>query len=193
MVNGTMKTDATQVTDGKLKTVSLVVDGLSLTKGTDYSVSVTATNSIGESEPVMGTLTVPSEFICVLFCCLRHCMYLCISSRVHDVIIQHNSPLADRPSITSPPTELPPNSTSPCCSGVKLNLARPVDLSDISVTLGVNGGPSEMARGGDLNLTGDILYISGLQAGTDYTGTVTISNIFGSTMQQITLKPLLGE
>jgi hypothetical protein len=158
MVNGLEKTDTTQVTDGKLKTVSLVVDGLSLTKGTDYSVSVTATNSIGESEPVMGTLTVPNP-----------------------------------PSITSPPTELPPNSTSPCCSGVKLNLARPQDVSDVRVSLSVNGGPYEMVRSGDLTLTGDILYISGLQAGTDYTVTVDISNIFGSTMRQITLKPLLGQ
>ena len=63
MITDLMRTDSTPVTDGKLKTVSLVVDGLSLTKGTDYSVSVTATNSIGESKPVMGTLSVPSECV----------------------------------------------------------------------------------------------------------------------------------
>ena len=70
MVNGLNITDSTQVTDGKLKTVSLVVDGLSLTKGTDYSVSVTATNSIGESEPVMGTLSVPSECVSLFMLCV---------------------------------------------------------------------------------------------------------------------------
>ena len=40
--------------------VSIVVGNLNLTKGTDYEVSVTATNSIGTSGPVTGTLSVPS-------------------------------------------------------------------------------------------------------------------------------------
>ena len=38
--------------------VSIDVGNLNLTKGTDYEVSVTATNSIGKSEPVTGTLHV---------------------------------------------------------------------------------------------------------------------------------------
>ena len=43
--------------------VSIDVGNLTLTKGTDYDVSVTATNSIGTSEPVTGTLSVPSECV----------------------------------------------------------------------------------------------------------------------------------
>ena len=43
--------------------VSIDVGNLNLTKGTDYDVSVTATNSIGTSEPVTGTLSVPSECV----------------------------------------------------------------------------------------------------------------------------------
>ena len=43
--------------------VSIDVGNLNLTKGTDYNVSVTATNSIGTSEPVTGTLSVPSECV----------------------------------------------------------------------------------------------------------------------------------
>ena len=43
--------------------VSIEVGNLNLTKGTDYDVSVTATNSIGTSEPVTGTLSVPSECV----------------------------------------------------------------------------------------------------------------------------------
>ena len=49
--------------DGKLVMVTIIVNGLNLTKGTDYNISVTATNSIGTSEPVTGTLSVPSECV----------------------------------------------------------------------------------------------------------------------------------
>ena len=65
-MNGTEKVVSTQVPDSKLITVSIVVGNMTFTKGTDYDVSVTATNSIGTSEPVTGTLSVPSE--CVLVC-----------------------------------------------------------------------------------------------------------------------------
>ena len=43
--------------------VSIDVGNLNLTEGTDYEVSVTATNSIGTSEPVTGILSVPSECV----------------------------------------------------------------------------------------------------------------------------------
>ena len=66
-------------------------------------------------------------------------------------------------------------------------------MTDVRVSLSVSGGPYEMVRSGDINLTGDILYISGLQAGTVYTASITVSNIFGSTEQQTTLRPLLGK
>ena len=64
-MNGTEKVVNTQVPDGKLITVSLDVGNMTFNKGTDYDVSVTATNSIGTSEPVTGTLYVPSECVSV--------------------------------------------------------------------------------------------------------------------------------
>ena len=76
---------------------------------------------------------------------------------------------------------------------MKLNLARPQDVSDVRVSLSVSGGPYEMVKSGDLILTEDILYISGRQAGSVYTANITVSNIFGSTEQQTTLKPILGK
>ena len=51
------------MSDGKLGEVTIVINSLNLTKGMDYDVSVTATNSIGTSEPVTGTLSVPSECV----------------------------------------------------------------------------------------------------------------------------------
>ena len=64
-MNGAEKVVSTQFSDGKLITVSIIVGSMTLTKGTDYNVSVTATNSIGTSEPVTGTLSVPSECVSV--------------------------------------------------------------------------------------------------------------------------------
>ena len=49
--------------DGKLAEVTIVVNGLNLAEGTDYDVSVTATNNIGTSKPVTGTLSVPSKCV----------------------------------------------------------------------------------------------------------------------------------
>ena len=67
-VDGVMTTtDTTEVPDSKLAMITIVIDGLDLTKGTDYDVSVTATNSIGTSEPVTGTLSVPSEYVLTLW------------------------------------------------------------------------------------------------------------------------------
>ena len=63
VVDGTSAMDHTSVADGKLAEVMIVVNALNLTKGTDYDFSVTATNSIGTSEPVTGTLSVPSECV----------------------------------------------------------------------------------------------------------------------------------
>ena len=56
--------------------VSIDVGNLNLTKGTDYDVSVTATNSIGTSEPVTGTLSVPSEFVLTLW--LSLCQFVVV-------------------------------------------------------------------------------------------------------------------
>ena len=62
-VDGVVTSRDIEVPDSKLAMITIVIDGLNLTKGTDYNVSVTATNSIGRSEPVTGTLSVPSECV----------------------------------------------------------------------------------------------------------------------------------
>ena len=99
----------------------------------------------------------------------------------------------DPPNITAPPSELSPSNITTCCAGVRLNLADPDDVSDVSVLLNTSSdGSYEMVSAGNLTRSGDILYIMGLQAGTVYTASITVSNIFGSTTWQITLKPLLG-
>ena len=59
-VNGMTVLDNSTVSNNM---VSIDVGNLNLTKGTDYEVSVTATNSIGTSEPVTETLSVPSECV----------------------------------------------------------------------------------------------------------------------------------
>ena len=80
-VDGVMTTrDTTEVPDSKLAMITIVIDGLDLTKGTDYDASVTATNSIGTSEPVTGTLSVPSEFVPVLMVLI---VTLCPSTYLH--------------------------------------------------------------------------------------------------------------
>ena len=101
--------------------------------------------------------------------------------------------LTDPPNITAPPSELSPSNITTCCAGVRLNLADPDDVSDVSVLLNTSSdGSYEMISAGNLTRSGDILYIMGLQAGTVYTASITVSNIFGSTTQQTTLKSLLG-
>ena len=103
------------------------------------------------------------------------------------------SPSTDPPNITAPPSELSPSNITTCCAGVRLNLADPDDVSDVSVLLNTSSdGSYEMVSAGNLTRSGDTLYIMGLQAGTVYTASITVSNIFGSTKQQTTLKPLLG-
>ena len=49
--------------DSKLVEVTLIVNGLNLTEGKDHKVSVTATNSIGTSQPVTGILSLAGEFV----------------------------------------------------------------------------------------------------------------------------------
>ena len=102
--------------------------------------------------------------------------------------------LTDPPHITAPLSDLSPSNIATCGAGVRLNLADPDDISDVSVLLNTSSdGSYEMVSAGNLTRSGDILYIMGLQAGTVYTASITVSNIFGSTTQQTTLKPLLGK
>ena len=102
-------------------------------------------------------------------------------------------PSTDPPDISAPPSELSPSNITTCCAGVRLNLADPDDVSDVSVLLNTSSdGSYEMVSAGNFTRSVDILYIMGLQAGTVYTASITVSNIVGAATQQTTLKPLLG-
>ena len=57
--------------DGKLVVVTIVVNGLNLTEGKDHKVSVTATNSIGTSEPVNGILSLAGPGMLILYLITR--------------------------------------------------------------------------------------------------------------------------
>ena len=166
--------------------VSTDVGNLNLTKGADYDASVTATNNIGTSEPVTGTLSVPSEFVLTLW--LSLCQFVVVLSSTYCI----NLP-TDPPNPTAPPSELSPFNITTWCAGVRLNLADPDDVSDVSVLLNTSSdGSYEMVSAGNLTRSGDILYIMGLQAGTVYAASITVSNIFGTVTQHTTLRPLLG-
>ena len=93
------------------------------------------------------------------------------------------------PNVTAPPTELSTANIPVCCAGVQLNLAKPDDPS-IRVWVLVDGTPhppNQVIR------NGSFLYIMGLQAGTEYSLNITLSNIFGTVWVNTTVRPLLGE
>ena len=72
--------------------------------------------------------------------------------------------------------------------GVQLNLANPEDPIDVKVLVdGTLHPANEVVR------NGSFLYIMGLQAGTEYSLNVTLSNIFGTAWVNTTVRPLLGE
>ena len=93
------------------------------------------------------------------------------------------------PNITAPPTELSTTNIPVCCAGVQLNLAK-LDDPSIQVWVLVEGiphPPNQVAR------NGSFLYIMGLQAGTEYSLNITLSNILGTVWVNTTVRPLLGE
>ena len=92
------------------------------------------------------------------------------------------------PNVTAPPTELSTTNIPVCCAGVQLNLANPDNPIDVSVL--VNGTPHPPNQ---VTRNGSFLYIMGLQAGTEYSLNITLSNIFGTVWVNTTVKPLLGE
>ena len=92
------------------------------------------------------------------------------------------------PDIAAPPTELSTTNIPVCCAGVQLNLANPDNLIDVRVIVdGTPHPPNQVTR------NGSFLYIMGLQAGTEYSLNITLSNILGTVWVNTTVKPLLGE
>ena len=97
-------------------------------------------------------------------------------------------PCAAPPSTTAPPTELSTTNIPVCCAGVQLNLANPDNPIDVRVLVdGTLHPPNQVTR------NGSFLYIMGLQAGTEYSLNITLSNIFGTVWVNTTVRPLLGE
>jgi len=97
-------------------------------------------------------------------------------------------PCVALPGITALPREVDSANIPMCCAGVQLNLANPDNPLDVRVL--VNGTPHPPNQ---VTRNGSFLYIMGLQAGTEYSLNITLSNIFGTVWVNTTVKPLLGE
>ena len=93
------------------------------------------------------------------------------------------------PMTAAPPTELSTTNIPVCCAGVQLNLAKPDDLS-IQVRVLVDSTPHPPNQ---VTRDGSFLYIMGLQAGTEYSLNITLTNILGTVWLNTTVRPLLGE
>ena len=92
------------------------------------------------------------------------------------------------PSITAPPTELNSTDIPVCCGGVQLNLANSDNPIDVRVLVdGTLHPANQVVR------NGSFLYIMGLQAGTEYSLRIALSNIFRTAQFSTTVRPLLGE
>ena len=92
------------------------------------------------------------------------------------------------PNVTAPPTELSIAIIPVCCVGVQLNLANPDNPIDVRVLVdGTLHPPNQVTR------IGSFLYIMGLQAGTEYSLRIALTNIFGIEWVDTTVRPLLGE
>ena len=92
------------------------------------------------------------------------------------------------PSTTAPPTELSTTNIPVCCAGVQLNLANPDNPVDVRVL--VDSTPHTTNQ---VTRNGSFLYIMGLQAGTEYSLRIALTNIFGMKWVNTTVRPLLGE
>ena len=101
--------------------------------------------------------------------------------------LHSNNPLVP-PNITTPPTELSTTNIPVCCAGVQLNLANPDNPLDVSVLV-----DSTLYPANQVTRNGSFLYIMGLQADTEYSLNITLSNILGTVWVNTTVRPLLGE
>ena len=113
--------------------------------------------------------------------------YVDILHHIPAFSLHSNNPLVP-PNITALPTELSTTNIPVCCAGVQLNLVNPDNPIDVSVLVdGTPNPPNQVTR------NGSFLYIMGLQAGTEYSLNITLSNIFGIEWVNTTVRPLLGE
>ena len=161
--------------------VSVLVNQLdqNFTKGENHTVRVFVTNSVG-TNPLSTLLRVPCES---LISCMSHNQLLMSTPSL-------SSPpyLLVPPVINDTPTELSDTNIPVCCAGVQLNLANPEDPIDVRVLI-----DSTLHHANQVVREGSFLYIMGLQAGTEYSLNITLSNIFGTAWINTTVRPLLGE
>ena len=85
------------------------------------------------------------------------------------------------------PTSLDPSAIQTCCAGVKLNLEDPDDPT-LVVRVYRNG-----VLHPNTSREGDNLFIPGLQAGREYTFSISVKNVFGTSEHDVTVTPLFGE
>ena len=161
--------------------VSLLVNQLSVnfTKGERFTVRTFAVNSVGTSDPVSVEVIVPCE------CEHRMGMYAPregFASFMLSLSLVYVVP----PNITASPTELTSTDIPVCCGGVQLNLANPDNPIDVIVL--VDGILNNLFM-----RNGSFLYIMGLQAGTEYSLRIALSNVFGMVFFDNTVRPFLGE
>ena len=173
--------------------VSVLVNQLdqNFTKGETHTVKVFLTNSVGTSNPRSTLLIVPGES----YNSTPQCYMLLSRSTLIFIILHHmpafslhsNNPLVP-PNVTAPPTELRIANIPVCCAGVQLNLANPDNPLDVSVLVDGNPRPPNQ-----VTRNGSFLYIMRLQAGTEYSLRIALTNIFGIEWVDTTVRPLLGE
>ena len=170
--------------------VSVLVNQLdqNFTKGETHTVKVFVTNSVGTSNPRSTLLIVPGEsYNSTPQCNVMLSRSTLILHHMPAFSLHSNNPLVP-PNITAPPTQLSTSNIPVCCAGVQLNLANQDNLIDVRVLVdGTPHPPNQVTK------NGSILYIMGLQAGTEYSLNITLSNIFDTVWVNTTVRPLLGE
>ena len=92
------------------------------------------------------------------------------------------------PNIPTPPSELDIANIPVCCAGVQLDVDY-LDDSAIHVQASIDGTPHPANQ---VVIDGNSLYIMGLQAGTEHSLNITLSNTFGSAWTNTRVMPLLG-
>ena len=95
------------------------------------------------------------------------------------------SPNCVAPPTNITPTELDPSNIPVCCAGVLLS-----DDPSIQVQVLVDG---TLHPANQVVRSGSFLYTMGLQAGTEYSLRIALTNIFGTEWVNTTVRPLLGE
>ena len=93
------------------------------------------------------------------------------------------------PNIPNPPSELDFANIPVCCAGVQFDLDYLLDYPAIHVQASIDG---ILHPANQVVIDGNSLYIMGLQANTEYSLNITLSNKFGPAWTDTRVRPLLG-